>query len=168
MYHSTRSALMRPSRLRLALLLVASLLLAACSHDRYLFLERADLADLQEELSAQRAQVESLERLSAQQFDLLETREQMRQSTTLDRFEQLRDRIDQLSRATLAANRPPPTSSLQLEEGGQGMGRYQGKLIVGEVGTAVSGGPGHCLYSPYRQWGHHLLPERHQYPAFRA
>lgn len=133
MHHSTRSALTRPSRLRLALLLVASLLLAACSHDRYLFLERTDLADLQQELNAQRARVASLEALTSQQFDLLETREQMRQSAALDRFDQLRDRIDQLSRATLAANRPPPTSSLLLEEGKPGVGRYQGKLIVGEV-----------------------------------
>lgn len=133
MHHTDKPVPGPRSLFKAALLLVACFALGACSHDRYLFLERAELSDLQQQLDAQQARVDALEAFTSQQFDLLETREQMRQSTTLDRFDQLRDRIDLLSRSALAASRQPPISHLQPPEIGESGGRFQGKLIVGEV-----------------------------------
>ncbi|MBA4502839.1 ATP-dependent zinc protease family protein [Marinobacterium marinum] len=115
-------------RLRPFLVLVLAGLSTACSHDRYLFLERAELDQLNQQLHQQQSRLDTLTAVNQQQFDSLSQaqhfqRQELRnalqeQSRKLDKLEPARNRILQ----TTAIQSPPDIS-----------GRYQGKLVVGEV-----------------------------------
>lgn len=108
----------QPPRLSMLYRMAALLLLAslgtACSHDRYLFLQRADLAQLNARLLEQQDQLAALNTLNQQQLDRLDRQQH-----------QLRQLIEQPSAAP--PRRQPPT--IQAEP----PGRFQGKLVVGEV-----------------------------------
>lgn len=123
--------MLRHPFIALPLLLMLSLALGACSHDRYLFLERADLSAIERELIEQRAELNALQTRTAQQFDLLETRQQLRHSELQEQFAAQRVRLEQLAKSA-----PPPGvrlhDSLTMAPG-QRSARYQGKMIVGEV-----------------------------------
>lgn len=125
-----------------SLLVMASLVLSACSHDRYLFLDRADLSDLEQELFEQRAQISSLQARSTQQFDLLETRQQMRANEVHEQLNTQRALLERLAKASTASATGQQSSLTATPASGQGSGRYQGKLIVGEVEPLYLAVPG--------------------------
>ncbi|GAA0688290.1 ATP-dependent zinc protease [Marinobacterium maritimum] len=123
----------------LALLLLASLT-AACSHDRYLFLERAELDQLSQQLYQQQSRLETLTVISQQQFDSLSRAQHFQrkelhdalkeQNEKLDKLRPVRDRILQASAAPNSPEAP---------------GHYQGKLVVGEVEKFYLAVPGLIL-----------------------
>ncbi len=133
--HQRSLKLFRP----LALLLLASLT-TACSHDRYLFLERAELDQLNQQLYQQQSRLETLTAVSQQQFDSLsqaqhfqrkELRDALReQNNKLDKLRPVRERISQASAAPTSPDAP---------------GHYQGKLVVGEVEKFYLAVPGLIL-----------------------
>ena len=124
------------------LLLITCLALSACSHDRYLFLERADLTDLKDELAEQRTQLNALQTQTDQQFDLLETRQQMRATEILDQLSEQRAVLARLAKASAESGNQLKAPMLPPPVPAQGSGRYQGKLIVGEVESFYLAIPG--------------------------
>jgi len=111
---------------RLALLLGSALFLSACSHDRYLFLERAELDQLAQQQAQQLQRIEALETQSREQFDLIETRQQNRQQAL----------IQALPTQQVSLIPPSPLDSAEPSA------RLKGKLVVGETEPIYIADPG--------------------------
>lgn len=124
-------------RLRLLVLLLLAGLTTACSHDRYLFMERAQLDSLSQQLHQQQSRLETLTVVSQQQFDSL-SRSQHLQRQELRNA--LRDQSAKLDKLYLPRTRPPQPASTNT--GPDAPGRYQGKLVVGEVEKLYLAVPG--------------------------
>lgn len=120
---------------RLIALLGAVLVLSACSHDRYLFLERADLDRLEQQQLQQQQRLELLETRTQETFAQLETREQLRQQALLDQLNRQQTLIQALPRQT-PPQRPPEMAQSSPSP------RLKGKLIVGEVEPIYIADPG--------------------------
>lgn len=133
---STRSSRSRITRL--ASLLGLAVLLSACSHDRYLFLERAELDQLEQQQQQQQQRLEALEALEArtlEQFDVMETRQQLRQQALLDRLNRQQALIQSLPQQQASILPPQPTTS-------EPSARLKGKLVVGETEPIYIADPG--------------------------
>ncbi|GAA0794549.1 ATP-dependent zinc protease family protein [Marinobacterium sediminicola] len=122
---------------RLIALLIMASLTAACSHDRYLFLERAELDQLSLQLHQQQSRLDTLAALSQQQFDTLNRNQHFQRQELRDA---LNEQNEKLSRLRPARNRTqlPPSSQ-------PGSGHYEGKLVVGEVEKIYLALPGLML-----------------------
>lgn len=133
--HKRHVKLFRP----LALLMLAGLT-TACSHDRYLFMERADLSQLSQQLHQQQSRLDTLNAVSQQQFDTLNRAQHFQRKELLDAIKDQNEKLDKLrpTRERLllaAANQASQDTS----------GRYQGKLVVGEVEKFYLATPGLVL-----------------------
>lgn len=117
---------------RLLTLLGAALALSACSHDRYLFLERADLERLEQQ---QQQRLEQLEARTQEALAQLETREQERQQVLLDQLSRQQALIQALPRQA------PPQRPSELAPDSPSP-RLKGKLIVGEAEPIYIADPG--------------------------
>ena len=106
---STRSSRSRITRL--TFLLGLAVLLPGCSHDRYLFLERAELDQLEQQHKLQQQRIEALETRTLEQFDVMETRQQLRQQALLDRLSRQQDLIQSLPQQQASILPPQPTTS---------------------------------------------------------
>jgi len=131
---STRLSLSRITRL--VSVLGAALLLSACSHDRYLFLERVELNQLEQQQQLQQQRIERLEAQTLEQFAHMETREQMRQQALMDRLSRQQALIQALPRqqASLVPSSPVATAEPSA--------RLKGKLVVGETEPIYIADPG--------------------------
>ncbi|MBV0934681.1 ATP-dependent zinc protease family protein [Marinobacterium weihaiense] len=125
------------SGLRLMTLLLLATLTTACSHDRYLFLERAQLDNLNQQLSQQQSRLETLTAVSQQQFDSLSRSQQFQRQELLNA---LRDQNAKLDKLYLPPPRPLQATTTNTGPGAPG--RYQGKLVVGEVERLYLAVPG--------------------------
>lgn len=112
---------------RLVTLLGLGLLVSACSHDRYLFLDRADLEPIGQRQAEQQQRLDALESRMLEQFELLETRQQLRQQGVVEQLNQQRDLIRALPRQQ-ASLLPPAQNTTAVPSA-----RFKDKLIVGEV-----------------------------------
>jgi hypothetical protein len=121
---------------RLALLLGSALFLSACSHDRYLFLERAELDQLAQQQAQQLQRIEALETQSREQFDLIETRQQIRQQALMDRLNRQQALIQALPTQQVSLIPPSPL------DGAEPSARLKGKLVVGETEPIYIADPG--------------------------
>ncbi|WP_104004820.1 ATP-dependent zinc protease family protein [Marinobacterium lutimaris] len=122
--------------LRFLLLIPVTLVLSACAQDRYFFLERADLAPIQQQLAEQQVEISALKEQNQAQFDLLETRQQLRQNDLSAEFRAQRTLLEKQQQAAreprnLVNPQQPPSH-----------GRYQGKLVVGELENVYLAVPG--------------------------
>jgi len=130
----TRLSLSRITRL--VSVLGAGLLLSACSHDRYLFLERAELEQLEQQQQLQQQRIERLEAQTLEQFAHMETREQLRQQALLDRLSRQQALIQALPRQQASLVPPSPVASAEPSA------RLKGKLVVGETEPIYIADPG--------------------------
>ncbi|WP_432696692.1 ATP-dependent zinc protease family protein [Marinobacterium sp. YM272] len=121
--------------LRLLILLPLTFLLTACAQDQYLFLDRADLAPLQKQMAEQQLAITALRQQTQEQFDLLETRQQLRQS---DLNAQLQEQRALIKKRPAPVVEPRNRLNTQAPAGG----RYQGKLVVGELEPVYLAIPG--------------------------
>lgn len=121
---------------RLSAVLGFAALLSACSHDRYLFLERAELNRLEQLQEQQHQRLAAFEARTLEQLEHLETRQQMRQQAVLDKLNQQQTLIQTLPKqqATLL----PQQQSVPAEPSA----RLKGKLIVGESEPVYIADPG--------------------------
>lgn len=123
-------------KLRLLILLPLTLLLTACAQDQYLFLERAELAPIKTQLAEQQLEITALREQTQAQFDLLETRQQLRQSDLNAQLQEQR---------ALIKKHPAPAPVNPIRPNApqvQSKGRYQGKLVVGELEPVYLAVPG--------------------------
>ncbi len=114
-------------RFRFLTLIPLALLLSACAQDRYFFMERADLNPLQQQLAEQQVEITALKEQNQAQFDLLETRQQLRQNDLSAELRAQRTLLEKHQQAPLEHR-----SSITPQQP-QSHGRYQGKLVVGEL-----------------------------------
>ncbi len=118
-------------------LVLFAALLSACSHDRYLFIERADLNQLNQQLHQQQSRLETLAAVNQQQLDTLnQTQRYQHQEMSAALKEQSR------TLAQLQYTRPPARPANPSPTTSQTSGRYQGKLVVGEVEKFFLATPG--------------------------
>ena len=89
--HKRHVKLFRP----LALLMLAGLT-TACSHDRYLFMERADLSQLSQQLHQQQSRLDTLNAVSQQQFDTLNRAQHFQRKELLDAIKDQNEKLDKL------------------------------------------------------------------------
>lgn len=123
-------------RFRFLTLIPMVLLLSACAQDRYMFLERADLDPLQQQLADQQLEIFALKEQNQAQFDLLETRQQLRQN---DLSAELRAQRTLLEKHE---QRQPEHRNAINPQQQPSRGRYQGKLVVGELENVYMPVPG--------------------------
>lgn len=123
-------------RFRFLTLIPLTLLLSACAQDRYFFMERADLSPIQQQLAEQQVEITALREQNQAQFDLLETRQQLRQN---DLSAELRSQRSLLEKHQQAA---PEIRNAISPQQPPSRGRYQGKLVVGELENVYLPVPG--------------------------
>ncbi len=124
----------------LVLLLLAGLT-TACSHDRYLFLERAELDQLSQQLYQQQSRLETLTAVSQQQFDSLSQAQHFQRKELHDALKEQNAKLDKLR--PVRERMIVPTSAAPTSP--DAPGHYQGKLVVGEVEKFYLAVPGLIL-----------------------
>lgn len=114
---------------RFILVALMATLVSACSHDRYLFIERADLNQLSQQLHQQQSRLDTLTAVNQQQFDNLSRDQHYLRKELLDT---LKDQSKSIARLRLTPP-PQPVRIVNSSPAPDAPGRYQGKLVVGEV-----------------------------------
>ena len=127
--------LSRSRTIRTLVLAGCTLALSACSHDRYLFLERADLERLEQLQLQQQQQLEQLEAQTREQLVRLESRQDEHQQTLLQQLSR-----QQTLLRTLPRQVPPPSPPLPARKASSEY--VKGKLIVGEAEPIYIADPG--------------------------
>ncbi|MDY6890595.1 MAG: RimK/LysX family protein [Pseudomonadota bacterium] len=108
-----------------------ALLLSACSHDRYLFLERAELSQLEQQSEQQGQRLAALERRIEERFDAVDGQ----QLSLLHRLDQQQALLEALPRQRAHLLPPQPATR-------EPSTRLGGKMIVGETESIYLADPG--------------------------
>lgn len=123
--------------LAVAGLIVAATLTTACSHDRYLFLDRAQLDNINQQLHQQQSRLDTLSAVSQQHFDTLSRAQYEQRKEMLDAFKEQNRKLDKLRPLPQRILTPPV-----ITNNPEAPGRYQGKLVVGELEKLYLATPG--------------------------
>ncbi len=113
---------------RALFLVLFAALLGACSHDRYLFIERADLNQLNQQLHQQQNRLDTLAAVNQQQLENLSEAQRFQHQ---ELSATLKDQNRALTQ--LQYSRPSVRPAQSTSTPAASTGRYQGKLVVGEV-----------------------------------
>ncbi len=128
------------TRLRPFALLILAGLTTACSHDRYLFLERAEFNQLNQQMHQQQSRLDTLAAVNQQQFEMLSRAQHFQRKELRDALKEQNEKLDKL--------RPVRERLLQVsasQNSPDAPGHYQGKLVVGELEKLYLAVPGIIL-----------------------
>ena len=128
---------------RSVVLIVLAVLTSACSNDRYLFMEKAQLTQLQQQVDQHQHQLARLMAENQRQIEQLEHAQALRHQSVMHSLEQQTESIQALEgsdKRYTSPYRPAFTAS------GEQTRQHQGKQIVGEVEPVFLAIPG-VVYS---------------------
>jgi hypothetical protein len=128
------------TRLKCLTVIFSGMLLAGCASDRYFMVEKKDISQLDDSLSAQSQRIKTLEEKSLAQFDSIAT---LNQTSTQSILDAVSEQADNHSCPPMPEQPTCNATSTNNQTSPKGTAdRLKGKVVVGEVENFYLADPG--------------------------